>query len=238
MIRAQRPELVFLEVELPKHDAFAILAEFPRAERPPVVFTTVSEAHAVRAFEAGVLDYLVKPVAEARLGLTLLRAREELEKARNCDVSARVEQLLDYVRELTGKPPAPHHAPPRAGRAPSAAMGRDERIVLKTGTELHFVKAHDIIWVEAEGDFVKVHATGQAQLVRETFQAMERKLDAAHFLRIHRSFIVNLEHVRKVTPALYGESCGADERRHEIAVESKLPAPAEAIDRAVLLRRR
>src|SRR6185369_2540783 len=105
-----------------------------------------------------------------------------------------------HVRELDAK---------RAPAAPEAAAapGPDyaDRIVLKADGALHFIKTRDVIWIEAQGDFVKVQTQGKTQLVRETLQSMERKLDAAKFLRIHRSFLVNLEHVRKVEVALYGD---------------------------------
>jgi two-component system LytT family response regulator len=77
--------------------------------------------------------------------------------------------------------------------------------VLKTGSDIHFIRAADIIWVESQADFIRVHTTGAAQLVRETLQSLEDRLDPTRFLRIHRSSLVNLEHVRKVTPALYGD---------------------------------
>ena len=94
-------------------------------------------------------------------------------------------------------------APP----GPAAGAGPDyaDRIVLKADGALHFIKTRDVIWIEAQGDFVKVQTQGKTQLVRETLQSMERKLDAAKFLRTHRSFLVNLEHVRKVEVALYGD---------------------------------
>jgi two-component system, LytTR family, response regulator len=77
--------------------------------------------------------------------------------------------------------------------------------VIKSGSDLHFIKADDIVWVESQADFVKVHTTGAAQLVRETLQSFEERVNPARFLRIHRSTLVNLHHVRKVTPALYGD---------------------------------
>ena len=80
-----------------------------------------------------------------------------------------------------------------------------DRVVLKTGSDLHFIKTADIIWVESQADFIKVHTTGTAQLVRETLQSLEDRVDPAKFLRIHRSSLVNVDHVRKVTPALYGD---------------------------------
>jgi two-component system, LytTR family, response regulator len=197
-IRAQAPDLVFLDVQMPKLDGFQVLAELKTKERPLVIFVTAYDEYAVRAFEFSAVDYLLKPFRDARFAASLVRAKHEIRQARTTELDQRVEQLLGYVRDLTrdGAPPAPV--------APAGPEYAD-RIVLKTGSDLHFIKTQDVIWIEAQGDFVKVQTTGQAQLVRETLQSMTDKLDTAKFFRIHRSFLVNLEHVRKVTPALYGD---------------------------------
>ncbi len=108
-----------------------------------------------------------------------------------------MEELVRQVQAL-GKTGAV--AP--AGAAPADPA---DRVVLKTGSDLNFIRTADIIWVEAQADFVKVHTTGAAQLVRETLQNLEQRVDPAKFLRIHRSSLVNLDHVKKVTPSLYGD---------------------------------
>jgi len=170
------------------------------AERPVVVFATAYDQHAIKAFEVCAIDYLLKPFGDARFSAALRRAKEEIRKSRTSNLSQQVEQLLEHVRELDAKRgPAVPEAP--------AASGPDyaDRIVLKADGALHFIKTRDVIWIEAQGDFVKVQTQGKTQLVRETLQSMERKLDGAKFLRIHRSFLVNLEHVRKVEVALYGD---------------------------------
>lgn len=195
-IRSRSPDLVFLDIQMPKRDGFGVLAELKPAERPVVIFATAYDQHAIRAFEVNAMDYLLKPFSDARFAAALARAKEEIRKARNSNLSQQVEQLLNHVRELE---PAP--------AAPPAAASPDyvDRIVLKADGALHFIKTRDVIWIEAQGDFVKVQTQGKTQLVRETLQSMERKLDAAKFLRTHRSFLVNLEHVRKVEVALYGD---------------------------------
>jgi two-component system LytT family response regulator len=199
-IRAKHPDLVFLDIQMPKRDGFGVLAELPPAERPVVVFATAYDQHAIKAFEVCAIDYLLKPFSDSRFAAALRRAKEEIRKARTSTLSQQVEQLLEHVRDLDAKrvPAVPEAAP---------APGPDyaDRIVLKADGALHFIKTRDVIWIEAQGDFVKVQTQGKTQLVRETLQSMEHKLDAAKFLRIHRSFLVNLEHVRKVEVALYGD---------------------------------
>ncbi len=200
-IRARAPDLVFLDVQMPKRDGFGVLAELKPAERPMVVFVTAYDQHAIRAFEVSAVDYLLKPYSDARFAAALARAKEEIRKARTSNLSRQVEHLLEQVRGLEAKPGGTAGADAPAGPAPDYA----DRIVLKADGALHFIKTRDVIWIEAQGDFVKVQTHGKTQLVRETLQSMERKLDAAKFLRTHRSFLVNLEHVKKVEVALYGD---------------------------------
>jgi two-component system LytT family response regulator len=200
-IRVRRPDLVFLDVQMPKRDGFGVLAELKPHERPVVIFATAYDQHAIQAFEVNAVDYLLKPFSDARVGTALARAKDEIRKARTSDLSRQVEQLLSYVRELDAKPnPAEPAATPKLHASEEA-----DRIVLKADGALHFIKTRDIIWIEAQGDFVKVQTPGKTQLVRETMQSMEEKLDGSKFLRIHRSFLVNLDHVRKVEVALYGD---------------------------------
>lgn len=198
-IRERRPDLVFLDVQIPKLDGFEVLAALKPEERPVVIFVTAHDKYALEAFEACAIDYLQKPFGNVRFAAALARAKEEVRKVRFLDMERRVEELLHYMHQLV-KPGA---AVPAS--QPETPAAESDRVVLKTGSDLHFIKTKDIIWVEAQADFVKVHTTGSAQLVRETLQSLEDRIDPAKFLRIHRSTLVNLEHVKKVTPALYGD---------------------------------
>ena len=206
-IRLHHPDLVFLDVQMPKHDGFEVLAALKPAERPVVVFATAHDHYAIRAFEACAVDYLLKPFNDARFAQALARAKEEWRKDRTAAVGQQVEALLAQVRALTRESgPAPDAAEARGiGATAPARPEYAERIVVKSGGDLHFVKTSDVLWLEAQGDFVKVQTTGQPQLVRETLQSMEQKLDTGRFIRIHRSFLVNVEHIRRVAPALYGD---------------------------------
>ncbi|HEX7631442.1 MAG TPA: LytTR family DNA-binding domain-containing protein [Lacunisphaera sp.] len=198
-IRAQRPDLVFLDIQMPKRDGFEVLAELKRDERPVVVFITAYDKYAIQAFELCAIDYLLKPFRDARFFAALTRAKKEIRQTQSAGLDRKVEQLLGYMQQITKGLPVPAAAP-----ASPVAESAD-RVVIKTGSDIHFIRAADIIWVESQADFIKVHTTGPAQLVRETLQSLEERLDPTRFLRIHRSSLVNLEHVRKVTPALYGD---------------------------------
>jgi two-component system, LytTR family, response regulator len=199
-IRAQRPDLVFLDVQMPKRDGFAVLAELKPEERPAIIFVTAYDQYAVQAFEICAIDYLLKPFRDARFAAALARAKTSIRQARAGDVGRRMEDLLEHMRATLGTAAAERPLPAEASGGEAS-----DRVVLKSGSDLHFVRKADIIWVESQADFIKVHTTGAAQLVRETLTSFEARIPAEQYLRIHRSSLVNVDHVKKVTPALYGD---------------------------------
>lgn len=204
-IREHRPDLVFLDIQMPELDGFEVLSALSPEERPTVIFVTAYEQHAIRAFEVCAVDYLLKPFSDSRFATALQRAKEAVQRGVSTQLSSRVEQLLEYVRKLESGAGSTLARPGSASPA-SGLPEYADRVVLKADGALHFIRAQDVIWLEAQGDFVKVQATnGRTQLVRETLQSMERKLDASQFLRIHRSYVVNLDHVKRVETALYGD---------------------------------
>lgn len=196
-IRAQRPDLVFLDVQMPKRDGFEMLAELKDGERPAIIFVTAYNQYAIQAFEICAVDYLLKPFRDARVREALARAKVGIRQARGTEIGQKMDELLRQMQVLSkaGNPAS-------AGSLPAEPA---DRVVLKTGSDIHFIKTADIIWIESQADFVKVHTTGAAQMVRETLQNLEQRVDPAKFLRIHRSSLVNLDHVKKVTPSLYGD---------------------------------
>ena len=199
-IRAQRPDLVFLDVQMPKRDGFAVLAELKPEERPAIIFVTAYDQYAIQAFEICAIDYLLKPFRDVRFAAALARAKAGIRQAREGDVGRRMEQLLQHMQATLGS--RPERSPEAENTGSSEAA---DRVVLKSGSDLHFIRTADIVWVESQADFIKVHTTGAAQLVRETLQNFEQRVPADRFLRIHRSSLVNVDHVKKVTPALYGD---------------------------------
>lgn len=199
-IRSGRPDLVFLDVQMPKLTGLEVLGALRQEERPVVIFVTAYDQFAIQAFEMCAVDYLLKPYRDARFAAALAKAKREITQTRSHDMGQKLEQLLGYVEQMA-------RAGEKTSAAPIAAPVPEsgDRVVLKAGSDLHFIRTSDIIWVESQADFVKVHTTGPARLVRETLQSLQDRVDPARFLRIHRSSLVNLEHVRKVTPALYGD---------------------------------
>jgi two-component system, LytTR family, response regulator len=169
-IRLRHPDLVFLDVQMPRLDGIGVLARLDPAERPVIIFVTAYERYAVQAFELCALDYLLKPFRDARFKATLNRARERI----------------------------------RGGGIPDP-RARMNRLAFKAGRDHLLVNPAGIVWIEAQGDLIRVAAGGRIHLVRESIRDVERRLSPAQFFRVHRSFIVNVEHIVRITPALYGD---------------------------------
>lgn len=198
-IRELRPEVAFLDVQMPQLNGFEVLEELDPTERPHVVFISGREQHAVRAFEVSAVDYLLKPFNGVRLARAVERAKAAVRNTRSGVLSRQLTRLLEYAKEIESTTPLKL----LARKVPSTISV--EQLVLKVGGALLFVKPADIVWIEAQGDFVKVQAGEKNHLARETLQNLELKLDASKFLRIHRSFLVNLDHVDRVETAHYGD---------------------------------
>jgi len=199
-LQALRPDLLLLDIEMPELDGFKVLAARTGEPAPAVIFVTAHDEHALRAFRVNAVDYLLKPVEDERFWAAVARAKAALAQRASGDLHARLQQLLAWIQaHPRGVPPAP--AEP--GGAPDA-ITRD-RILLKSGGEVLFLKTGEIDWIEAEGDYMKFHAGGRSHLLRETMQRLEARLDPARFIRIHRSTIVNLDRVRKLSPDFAGE---------------------------------
>ena len=207
-----RPDLLFLDVQMPGMDGFQTLAALPDSTRPLVVFVTAFDQHAVRAFEACALDYLLKPVDEARLGQTLGRVRETL-SGRGAD--SQRDQLLALLRQLSGKPDLQLEQ-----ALETAVEGHDARerevLAIKDGGRIARVQVDSIRWIEAAGDYMCVHTDGETHVLRATLREMEDQLDARRFQRVHRSTIVNIRRVTSLRPHINGEYFLKLDSGHEV----------------------
>ncbi len=203
-IEKLRPDIVFLDVQMPGCDGFEVIQRVGPTAMPAVVFVTAYDEHALRAFDVSAVDYLLKPYEDARFHAALARAREEVRRRRTGDLGSRLERLIAAFERAPAPAPA---APAAAVAAPAAADagGLTDRILIKSSGEIYFLKVEEIDWIEAEGDYMKFHAAGRAHLLRETMARLEARLDPRRFIRIHRSTIVNVDRVRKMSPAFAGE---------------------------------
>ena len=190
LIRREKPDLVFLDVQMPGADGFEALSRIDPEHAPAVIFVTAYDEHALRAFEVNAVDYLLKPYDDARFSAALYRAKEEIRRRQTDHMNARLTQLLDYLQQ---------------GRAAAKEEKPGERILIKSSGEIFFLKAEEIDWIEAEGDYMKFHVNGRTHLMRETMARLEARLDPKRFIRIHRSTIVNIDRLRKLSPSFAGE---------------------------------
>lgn len=189
LILGTQPDVVFLDVKMPELDGFEVLEalEVDGAAAPAIIFVTAFGEYAVKAFEVRALDYLLKPFDRARFDRALESAAARRE-ARPAAPAATIDPgLRGFLESLRGE----RHYP--------------TRFVVRNGHRVHFVKANDIDWADAAGNYVRLHVGGRAHLVRGTMKSFASRLDPDHFVRIHRSAIVNLDSVAQVEPYVHGE---------------------------------
>jgi len=184
LIGRVHPDLAFLDVQMPGCDGFEALARVGAEAAPAVVFVTAYDEHALRAFEFSAVDYLLKPFDDARFASALERAKDAVRRRRADAEDVRLVRLMDRLQ--------------RGGDA-------NDRILLKSSGEIIFLKAAEIDWIEADGDYVKFHLGGRSHLMRGTMAALEARLDPVRFVRIHRSTIINTDRLRKMSPSFAGE---------------------------------
>lgn len=195
LMARERPEVAFLDVQMPGGDGFEALAKIDPAQAPAVVFVTAYDEHALRAFEINAVDYLLKPFDDLRFGAALQRAKAAARRRRDETMDSRLSKLMNYLE----------HDPARAAATERAEAKGHDRILVKSSGEIFFLKAEEIDWIEAEGDYMKFHVAGRGHLMRETMARLEARLDGRRFIRIHRSTIVNIDRVKKLSPSFAGE---------------------------------
>ncbi|HYK82151.1 MAG TPA: LytTR family DNA-binding domain-containing protein [Gemmatimonadales bacterium] len=192
-IRERAPDLVFLDVQMPELDGFAVLREIGVDRAPTVVFVTAYDQYALRAFEVHAIDYLLKPFTDARFRESLDRAKQQVRQGRLGELSRKLAGLLDTYGEMSG----------RSAGAPRRAYL--ERLAVKAQGKVSLLRVSEIEWIDAEGDYVRIHVGKAWHLLRETMKNLETQLDPERFVRIHRSTIVNLERVKELQPFFRGE---------------------------------
>lgn len=188
-ILSERPDLVFLDVQMPDLNGFEVLeavgAAAPEA-LPFVVFVTAYDQYALRAFEVHALDYLLKPYDDERFQAALGRVRQHAQRFRTGDFAQRIRALLQALEGMRT---------PTADRPASPYL---DRLAVKAGGRVQFFKVEEVDWIEAAGDYMCLHIGKKPHYVREKMAALEEKLDPRRFVRIHRSTIVNLDRVREL----------------------------------------
>jgi two-component system LytT family response regulator len=181
-IRQMKPDVVFLDVQMPEMDGFQVIESIGVEEMPATIFVTAYDRYAMRAFDASAVDYLLKPFVPDRLARAVARARDRWQNRQDKDAAKRLFALLD-------------------NRYPSDYI---RRLAVASGGRIAFVAVEEIDWIGAEDNYARLHAGRRVYEVRETLQALMEKLDPREFIRIHRSTIVNVRRIREVQPWFQG----------------------------------
>lgn len=197
-IKTHKPDLVFLDIQMPGFDGFSVVQGLMEVEPPLFVFVTAYSDHAIRAFEANAMDYLMKPVDEGRLADTLERVRQRLTEKRGVE---EVEKLKEVLAEV-----APEAAEELAASEGDVSSNRYEKLInIKDRGQIFRVDVDTIEVVEAAGDYMCIKTADNTLVLRETMKDLEKRLDPRRFQRVHRSTIVNLDQVKQVKPHTNGE---------------------------------
>lgn len=183
MIDDERPDLIFLDIQMPEMDGFEVLSAVEIEPLPYIIFVTAFDHYAVQAFEVGAIDYLLKPVAPDRFDQALERARHQLDRGAG-DLADRLARALEQV---------------------APARPRVERFLVKDQGRSRFVAAGEVEWIEAAGNYLKLHTAGAIHLVRATMKEIESRLDTARFARVHRTSIVNVDRIQYLEPWSHGD---------------------------------
>lgn len=191
-IREALPDLVFLDVRMPGRDGFQVLQALEPDVAPLVIFVTAYEEHAVEAFEVRALDYLLKPFTDERFHESLARAKKRLRSTHGGPDAGKLTAMLSRLLAGDGVGPAD--------------LEVSDRIVLEDGGSTIVLPTTRISWIEASGAYVVVHAEGREYLVRSSLTDVEERLADRGFVRVHRSAVVGLEHVREVRPISHGDA--------------------------------
>jgi two-component system LytT family response regulator len=184
-VRKHRPDLVFLDVQMPGMDGFGVIKSLQSAKIPlsQVIFITAHDKFALRAFEVHAFDYLLKPVGEERFREALRRARVQHEQSAN-GITARLENMLEQMGKEKSRP---------------------DRILIQEDSRSFFVPVKEITWVEAERNYLLLHCGKKTHTLRSTLDAFQETLDAKLFVRINRGTLVRLDAIRELLPWFHGE---------------------------------
>ncbi len=209
-IRRVRPDLVFLDIQMPGLDGFGVIEAIGAAHMPRVIFVTAYDRHAVRAFETHAVDYLVKPYDETRLARAVERARRGHHRDRLEEMTARLVSLVAAEPLPASRPASRPASPP----APLPAIS--DRLVVRSTGQVSVVDVATIAWIKAEGSYCRLHVKTGSHLLRESLRSLEARLDASLFRRIHRSALVNVRHIVKLRPLARGDALVAMDDGHEL----------------------
>jgi len=199
MITELKPDLIFLDIQMPGMSGFDVVSNLQQDNMPLVIFVTAFDQYALEAFDVHAVDYLLKPIDTDRLAEAVSRAKDHLEQQGSVTEKQR---LLELIISITGKT---ENSVSQLLKDHSGIKAYPDKLAIKDGGETTLVEIKDIDWVDAAGDYMCVHENDKTHVMRITMKQLEDQLDPARFQRVHRSTIVNLERVKKVCSHMNGE---------------------------------
>jgi two-component system LytT family response regulator len=207
VINRERPDLVLLDVQMPDVDGFGVVDALGVDQMPPTIFVTAYNEYAVRAFDVHAIDYLLKPFDPDRFKAAFQRARAHLEQISSAEQGRKIKALLEQVLGEGATASLGSTSMNGSGGVAVAPVRHRyvDRLMVKHDGRVFFVKATDVDWFEAAGNYVRIHTGKVSHLIRETMQRIETQLDPAMFVRIHRAVIVNLDRIRELQPWFAGD---------------------------------
>ncbi|MEW6213263.1 MAG: LytTR family DNA-binding domain-containing protein, partial [Acidobacteriota bacterium] len=183
-IADQRPDLVFLDIQMPEIDGFEVIASIGDERLPAIIFITAFDEYAIRAFEVNAIDYLLKPINPARFEKAVERAIDRLSWREKNESDKTVRDFIERLQ---------------------AERGYMSRFVVRNQSKLYFIRASDVDWIDSAANYARLHVSGKEHLVRETLKSIEARLNPEIFIRVHRSAIINVERIASVESHFHGE---------------------------------
>lgn len=211
-VRDSKPDLVFLDVQMPGLSGFDVLAQLPQESLPLIIFVTAYDQYAIKAFEARAIDYVLKPIDEGRFAVALERAREQIRARTAVDQRNR---LMQVIAQISGSGELVLEDVLARG-AQALEPQHPDILPIRQGRETTRVPIASIQWIDAAGDYMCIHAEGQTYILRGTMKELEALLDPKRFQRVHRSTIVNLGQVKTLRAHMNGEYFLTLEGGHEL----------------------
>ena len=181
LVRDKRPDVLFLDIQMPELDGFGVIAAIGPESAPLIVFTTAYDAYALKAFDVHALDYLLKPFDDTRFAETLERVKARLRAGSPATDAGKLIRLLESREQHT------------------------RRLLVRVREKVVVIRTEDIDWIEAADYYASIHSRGSTYLLRETLNELEKRLDPDQFLRVHRSAIVNVDRVAEIHPLFRGD---------------------------------
>jgi two-component system LytT family response regulator len=183
-IRATRPDLVLLDIQMPEVDGFDVIRQVGVGAMPTMIFVTAYDEYALQAFDVHALDYVLKPVDPERFARSIARAKETLSRQTAGEMTEKLNLLLQGL---------------------DRSLRSANRIMVRNAGRIYFVRTEEIDWIEADGDYVRLHAASKNHLVREKIGDLEKRLDPSEFIRIHRSTMVRIGRIKELQPLFSGD---------------------------------